>query len=134
MIKGAWQLSAVSVRYCAHGGSSRGAREFIRSSLVPYAEKHAHVAFDTVQKGGKHPCVIANYVTGRQKVADVKNKTAEEVAEVVEMFRNTSGRKMTKFGTTKVTEKPTIQGGWRANIEFPEYVVKTGADTSGAGL
>ena len=26
MIKGVWQLSSLSVRYCAHGGSSRGAR------------------------------------------------------------------------------------------------------------
>ena len=100
--------------------------EFIRSSMVPLAEKHAHVAFETEQVGGKHPIVVANYVTGRPKVADVKNKTAEEIEGVVEMFRSTSGRKMTKFRTTKVAATPEgIQGGWRPNIDFPEFTVRT---------
>ena len=46
-IRGVVQLKQLSVRYCDYGGSSRGAREYIRERLIEWATSNPEVAVAT---------------------------------------------------------------------------------------
>ena len=110
--RGVWQLQVLVVRYCPIGGSSKGIREYIRGPLLDYAEKNPQITFKAIHGKGKHPCIEARYVTGSNKVADVKNKTPKQIHKLVELFRNTTGAKVKVFKIPQYTSSPSLQGPW----------------------
>lgn len=48
------------LRYCATGGSSRGVREFVEQSLIPFAKRNPQIEIRTEIKSG-HPCIYGDY-------------------------------------------------------------------------
>ena len=108
--RGVLQLKSLVVRYCPHGGSSRGAREFVRDKFAAFAEANASVDCRAELGRGKHPVVKGAYVWGEDKVADGRNLSATEILKVAEGLRNTSGRKMKRFDKPVLSMTPSIQG------------------------
>lgn len=111
--RGVWQLQTLVFRYCPVGGSSRGAREYIRSTLVDFAEKNPQVTFKAIHGKGKHPVMEGRYVWGVNKVCDLRNKSPEQIHDLVTLLRNTSGHKVTLFKTPHYTKNPSVQGAWQ---------------------
>ena len=98
------------VRYCPHGGSSRGARAFVFEEFAKFAEANPAVECRSELGRGKHPVVRGSYVWGDDKVLDCKNRSSADVLKMAEVLRNSSGRKMLRFEKPVVSEKPSIQG------------------------
>lgn len=60
--RGVWELNEVILRYCAHGGSSGGVRQFVEKNLAGFAAHNPQISFKTTIRGG-HPCVYGKYST-----------------------------------------------------------------------
>ena len=60
-IRGVWQLSKLSIVHCRSQGSSRGAREFVHSTLPQFKADNPHIAVETVHRNNRHPYVLAEY-------------------------------------------------------------------------
>ena len=111
-VRGVWQLRELVLQYCSHSGSSKGARQMIRASLVPWCEQNPQVQVAAALKSGRHPVLRAAYANGREQVIDVKNLEPEEIERHMWDLRNSSGRKqkMAKFDV--ISENPSVQGPW----------------------
>ena len=92
--RGVFQLRKLTVKYCEHSGSSRGARDFIRHCILDFANKTPAAEVVTELRPGKHPYIMGEYLTGSSKVIGVKNITPKEIMDYAMMLRNTSGRKV----------------------------------------
>ena len=92
--RGVFQLRKLTVKYCDHSGSSRGAREFIRHRIVEFAKNTPAAEVATELRPGQHPYIIGDYVTGEAKTIGVKNIDPAEIMNYALMLRNSSGRKV----------------------------------------
>jgi len=114
--KGVWQLQTLVLRYCPIGGSSSGARDFISKEFVEFAKRNPQVQCKAILGKGKHPVVEGRYVWGVNKVCDLRNKSPNQILDLVELLRNTSGHKVTQFKVPVVSKKPSIQGMWQPGV------------------
>ncbi|KAG1711814.1 hypothetical protein DVH05_009056 [Phytophthora capsici] len=122
--KGVWQLKQVTIRYCQHGGSSRYVRQLLGDErFLKFVEENPQVQFDTELKGARHPILIGDYVTNQRKVADIKNQDIPFILKQLERLRNSSGRKMTPIKKPVYSKRPTIQGIWQPDLDFPEFKI-----------
>ncbi|GLD94293.1 hypothetical protein PINS_up002904 [Pythium insidiosum] len=123
--RGVWQLQKVTIRYCQHGGSSKHVREMFKDPrFLQFVKENPQVTFETEIKGARHPILIGDYITDERKVVDVKNKKIPDVMAMLERLRNTSGRKMTAMKRPVISKRPTIQGIWQPDLEFPEFKIE----------
>ncbi|TYZ57615.1 hypothetical protein PybrP1_007397 [[Pythium] brassicae (nom. inval.)] len=121
---GVWQLKQVTIRYCQHSGSSRFVREMLGDQrFLAFVQENPQVNFRTELKGARHPVLIGDYISNAQKVCDVKNQEVDFVMAQLERLRNTSGRKMTKMKRPVITTRPTIQGIWQPDLDFPDFKI-----------
>jgi len=60
-VRGVYQLKEVLFRYCDIGGSSRGIREYIQTTLIPFSESNPQINFKVAIKRNRHPCITASY-------------------------------------------------------------------------
>merc|ERR1712000_25126 len=116
MIRGVWQLQSLKVVRCAHGGSSRGAREFIEKTLPQFEQKNPHVQVETQFRNAKHPYVQGKYLNGTEKTIDLRNKTPDAIEKQIMFLRNQKGFKHVKIHTQK-TKNPTVQGYWSSDFK-----------------
>ncbi|EEY63982.1 uncharacterized protein PITG_02494 [Phytophthora infestans T30-4] len=122
--KGVWQLKQVTIRYCQHGGSSRYVRQLLGDErFVKFVEENPQVQFETELKGARHPILIGDYVTNERKVSDIKNQDIPFIMKQLERLRNSSGRKMTHIKKPVFTKRPTAQGIWQPDLDFPEFKI-----------
>eukprot|EP00616_Rhizochromulina_sp_CCMP1243_P019371 CAMPEP_0118964122 /NCGR_PEP_ID=MMETSP1173-20130426/1869_1 /TAXON_ID=1034831 /ORGANISM="Rhizochromulina marina cf, Strain CCMP1243" /LENGTH=148 /DNA_ID=CAMNT_0006912545 /DNA_START=10 /DNA_END=453 /DNA_ORIENTATION=- len=131
-IRGVAQLKGLTLRYCDLGGSSRGARQFIRENLVSWAEKNPQTQVETAIKRNKHPQLIGEYVWGEPKIVTVKNMSPEEILANAQRLRNSSGRKMTRLAEPVKSRTPSVQGVWDPTTPFQrlEFQVSTKLQTT----
>lgn len=115
-VGGVWHLQRLTLRYCQHGGSSLGMRQFIRSELAAFAEANPQLEVSTAVRNSKHPVVVGEYARGDPRVVDVKNTPPENVLKVCESLRNSKGKKVAKVKYTVYSKAPSIQGEWRYGI------------------
>ena len=92
--RGVFQLRKLTVKYCDHSGSSKGAREFIRHRIVEFANKTPAAEVATELRPGQHPYIMGDYVTGEVKTIGIKNIAPGEIMDYALMLRNSSGRKV----------------------------------------
>ena len=105
-------MHRLNLRYCDFGGSSRGARDWIRTRLAAFAQAHPHVECRTIVGRGKHPVVQGEYLKGIPRGVDLRNKTGDQVEEFVMSLRNTNGHKVGKFAKPVYSKTPSVQGMW----------------------
>lgn len=113
--RGQWHLRALTVRYCSFGGSSRGAREYVRTKLADFARENPTVRVATIVARGKHPVLEGIYDSPFKvpRVVDVKNKTVKDIAEHAQWLRDCDGSKVGKFSRPVYTQRPSVQGEWK---------------------
>ncbi|TDH68946.1 hypothetical protein CCR75_000960 [Bremia lactucae] len=122
--KGVWQLKQVTIRYCQHSGSSRYVRQLLADERFhKFVEENPQVQFETELKGARHPILVGDYITNQRKVADVKNQEIPFILKQLERLRNSSGRKMTLIKKPVFSKRPTIQGIWQPDLEFPKFEI-----------
>ena len=92
--RGVFQLRKLTVKYCDHSGSSKGAREFIRHRIVEFANNTPAAEVATELRPGQHPYIMGDYVTGEVKTIGIKNIAPGEIMDYAVMLRNSSGRKV----------------------------------------
>jgi len=119
-LRGVRQLKELIVRYSDLDGSSRGVREWIRTSLVDLAKTNPELSIKTELKRAVHPFLRGVYKNGNSKTICVKNVTPDEVHAFALDLRNQVGRKtsstgykMPVFGT-----RPSIQGEWHERMDL----------------
>ena len=86
MIRGVPQLQKLVVRYCPHGGSSRGAPAFVFDEFAKFAEANPAVVFRSQLGWGKHPVLRGSYVWGHDKGLAFKNRLNDEVMSMAEVL------------------------------------------------
>lgn len=112
---GVKQLSALTIAYCKHGGSSRHIRSFLSDPSGPFttfAASNPTVTINVVARNGKHPYVRGEYVKGWDKTICVKNEEDEIIMRQITKLNNSSGRKMKKFKAPVESKRVSIQGTW----------------------
>ncbi|CAM9638237.1 unnamed protein product, partial [Sphacelaria rigidula] len=88
--RGVFQLSKLRIHYCDIGGSSRGARDFIKQHVVKFANETPAAEIQTVMKRGRHPFLFGEYLDGTHKMITVKNLTPKEIEDYAMMLKNSS--------------------------------------------
>lgn len=83
-----------------------GAATSMRAERFPFAEWSADVVRN------RHPIVFAKYLNGVQKEVCVRNKSAEEIASVLERLRSESGVLRRANRTRQFSSVRSIQGTW----------------------
>ncbi|CAN0423352.1 unnamed protein product [Ectocarpus sp. 8 AP-2014] len=115
--RGVFQLRKLTLKYCDHSGSSKGAREFIRQRIVEFANNTPAAEVVTELRPGQHPYIMGDYVTGEVKTIGIKNIAPGEIMDYAMMLRNSSGHKVRKFKKPVESRYPSIQGVW--DIDAP---------------
>mmetsp|Transcript_28753 Transcript_28753/g.42635 ORF Transcript_28753/g.42635 Transcript_28753/m.42635 type:complete len:131 (+) Transcript_28753:51-443(+) len=116
--RGVFQCQKIALHYCPKSGSSRGIREAIANLLIPFASKHPEATYETVLRRGKHPFLMAEYITGHPQQVGVKNKSAEEVMAHVAQLRSRSGRKIKRLARPVLSDRPSVQGEWTPSLQI----------------
>jgi large subunit ribosomal protein L43 len=93
-VKGIRQLKNLKIRYSDLDGSSKGVREWIRETLIPFAEKNPDLQIRTELKRARHPFLSGEYVNGNMKTIGIKNLSVEEIDDYIMDLRNQVGRKV----------------------------------------
>lgn len=110
---GIWQLSKLSLSYCDFGGSSRGAREFLRAVLPTFAQENPQINVVNTMRRGRHPHLRAEYVNESKRVVGVKNLSAEEILQHSLWLRGSAGRKTAhRVKKRHISDQLSIQGNW----------------------
>ena len=121
--RGIPQLRKLRIRYCEVGGSSATVRNYLRDSphLLQFATDHPHVDIVVKPRNGHHPYIQGEYVTGQSKQICVKNTTERRIVEVLDVLRNTSGRKIQRLGGLAVRgDCASVQGVWTPMLNLGE--------------
>mmetsp|Transcript_9879 Transcript_9879/g.19751 ORF Transcript_9879/g.19751 Transcript_9879/m.19751 type:complete len:132 (-) Transcript_9879:40-435(-) len=119
-LKGIKQMKELFIRYSDYDGSSRGVREWIRTSLVPFAELNPDIIVKTELKRCKHPFLRGSYVNGNSKTIGIKNLQPDDIHNYALDLRNQIGRKVNSAGYAKpvVSRHPSIQGQWHERMDL----------------
>mmetsp|Transcript_22206 Transcript_22206/g.46718 ORF Transcript_22206/g.46718 Transcript_22206/m.46718 type:complete len:139 (+) Transcript_22206:346-762(+) len=119
--RGIQQLQKLYIRYCEHGGSSSTLRTYIQSSphLIDFATNNPNVKIIVKPRHGHHPYILGEYITGQSKQICVKNVDQKRIKKVMEMLRNTSGRKIVRLGGKAVRgDCVSCQGVWTPMLDL----------------
>lgn len=96
-LRGVRQLRELVIRYSDIDGSSKGVREWMRTSLISFAEANPSTIIKTVRKRNAHPIVRGEYLNGNSKTICVKNEDPNMCFEFILDLRNQIGRKVIKM-------------------------------------
>jgi len=110
--RGIYQLKAVDIFFCKHGGSSKGTRHYLLSSgFEALKDKNPQITFNVFQRNGNHPYITSKYINGYIKDIPLRNADPQEVEHMITKARNSFGRKALSHAGPKVfSTKPSIQG------------------------
>jgi large subunit ribosomal protein L43 len=121
--RGIPQLQKLRIRYCEHGGSSAAIRSYLSSSphLLNFATSNPHITIIVKPRNGAHPYIEGQYITGKSKQICIKNTDENRIVEVINVLRNTSGRKITRLGGLAVRgDCISIQGVWTPMLSLQD--------------
>lgn len=93
-LQGVKQLKELLIRYSDYDGSSKGIRDWMRSSLVTFATKNPEFIIKTQLKRNVHPFVRGYYLNGNDKTICIKNQSPELIEGYINDLRNQIGRKV----------------------------------------
>ena len=119
--RGIFQLKTLKIFYCEHGGSSRVVRDFLSSGrIINWALDNPQIQVEVKIRNGKHPFVEGEYVSGKPKQIGVKNEDMKRIYQVMDMLKNSSGRKMTRLNRPVITQTPSVQGVWTPMLNLQD--------------
>ena len=128
-LKGIKQLKELKVLYSDLDGSSKGIREWMRTSLLSLATNNPELLITTEKKRSVHPYLRGIYINGNTKTICVRNKEPDEINDFAMFLRNQIGRRMNTTGYKKpvLSNRPSIQGVWheKLNLNDLKFTVTT---------
>ena len=128
-LKGIKQLKELKVLYSDLDGSSKGIREWMRSSLLSLATNNPELLITTEKKRSVHPYLRGIYINGNTKTICVRNKEPDEINNFAMFLRNQIGRRMntTGYKKTVLSNRPSIQGIWneKLNLNDLKFTITT---------
>ena len=113
--RGIWQLYKVNLRFCKHGGSSKGVRELLDTEVLDsWLEENTSINLTAFQVNGVHPYIQTFYKNGWERSMSLKNLGADEVMEILQRARDQIGHVAYKHsGHAVINQRPSIQGEWQ---------------------
>ena len=96
-------------------------REVIRKKLVPFAEQHPQISFETSIRRNQHPFLEAKYLNGKEKVINVQNLTPSAIVSHMHFLRTQDGRKAPKITNPVLrSTTPSVQGEWTETFSLKD--------------
>jgi large subunit ribosomal protein L43 len=93
-LNGVRQMKELVIRYSDYDGSSKGIREWLRTTVVNFAKHNPELVIKTELKRNVHPYVRGVYMNGNSKTICIKNLDTEKISGYVADLRNQIGRKV----------------------------------------
>ncbi|XP_017294604.1 39S ribosomal protein L43, mitochondrial [Kryptolebias marmoratus] len=116
------QLKRISIVFSRKGQSSLGVRDFIEEGVVDYAKKNPGTVVYVSPQPKSLPKIVAEYLNGNIREECIKNKTSQEVLEVLTKLTNQSGLDVIRIRKHFHTDSPSIQGQWHPFTNRPPSV------------
>mmetsp|Transcript_18320 Transcript_18320/g.38118 ORF Transcript_18320/g.38118 Transcript_18320/m.38118 type:complete len:132 (+) Transcript_18320:213-608(+) len=116
------QLLRLTLSYCPYGGSSNGIKTVIKDYLRPIALANPDLEIAVETRGGRHPFVRGEYLTGWDKTIGVKNEDPAKIVDKITMLNESSGRKLTKFTKPVYEKRMSVQGRWTPGLDIKDDV------------
>ena len=119
-LRGVRQCRRILIRYSDIDGSSKGVREWMRSSIIDFAKVNPDVEVETELKRATHPFARAYYANGNDKTIGLKNLSVDEIDSYVFDLRSQIGRKTSSNGYHKpvLSDTPSVQGEWHEELDL----------------
>ena len=127
MIRGALQLTSLTVRFCKSSGSSAGVRNLLLNDRIAAFAAGAPSATVAVRElPMRAPFVSARWADGSGKIVDVKNRTAAEIERVLRRLRDAASGARRGFGkpVTTASGSPSVQGVWDPSITYAGFAIR----------
>ncbi|XP_020822483.1 large ribosomal subunit protein mL43 isoform X1 [Phascolarctos cinereus] len=122
------QLQRLSLRVSRDAPSSRGAREFVEQHAADFARRNSGVVLYVTAKKCHVPQLVAEYresrVNGSVQEIAIGNKTAEEIATLIQKLADQSGLDVIRIRKPYHTYNPSIQGQWHPFTNRPPQLGK----------
>ncbi|KAL2886587.1 54S ribosomal protein L51, mitochondrial [Ceratocystis lukuohia] len=85
---------------------------FIKSQLTKFAASNPEIEIEVSPRPGKHPVIIGQYITGKERAICVRNLQPDQVLKKAMVLRNATGEKnkRTNKPVTSITE--SVRGVW----------------------
>ena len=137
--RGVWSLYKINLRFCKHGGSSKGVRDLLATQkLDDFLEENQQINLDAYQINGQHPYIQTYYRNGWERSYPLRNLNEDEIIEVLQRARDQIGHAAYKHSGKKVVSQvKSVQGMWHHSFwnrsknfemfhpqqvpQFPEY-------------
>eukprot|EP00013_Stygamoeba_regulata_P027545 CAMPEP_0177653020 /NCGR_PEP_ID=MMETSP0447-20121125/13485_1 /TAXON_ID=0 /ORGANISM="Stygamoeba regulata, Strain BSH-02190019" /LENGTH=181 /DNA_ID=CAMNT_0019156393 /DNA_START=165 /DNA_END=707 /DNA_ORIENTATION=+ len=117
------QLRRLTLRYCEHGGSSRGARAFINSRLPALQSEFPNIEFEVKAVNAKHPTIFADFdgpPSARNPwQVSVRNHSLDEVEQRVRLLRAQNGDQQKRLSRRIARVRRSVQGVWSPLLPKP---------------
>mmetsp|Transcript_10512 Transcript_10512/g.28774 ORF Transcript_10512/g.28774 Transcript_10512/m.28774 type:complete len:142 (+) Transcript_10512:1343-1768(+) len=127
---GVFSLSKLVLQYSRNGGSSRGLRAYIETSLpkLKADNPQLNLSCSGLNNPAVHPQLYAAYRNGRRKSVCVKNYQPAEIHTAIHWLKDSHGRGQEDKVISKrqLSRNPSIQGMW-SPAAFPEVLQHTNA-------
>jgi hypothetical protein len=136
MIRGALQLTSLTVRFCKSSGSSSGVRDLLLNDrLAAFAARHPSLAMAVREAPMRAPMVAAAWADGSAKVIGLKGFTAAEVERVLARLRDAASGARRRFGKPVTTSSgsATVQGVWDPSVTYDNFSLREARAGAGAG-
>jgi large subunit ribosomal protein L43 len=116
---GEWQLKTLRIQYSETAGSSLGVRFYKSNLLQDWKSINPHVEVILVHSQYQHPNVTAIYNNGEEAKCNLRNLTARQIDDLLNLYRNSSGNNLhLRHGGPRCwTERRSIQGIWQPSLE-----------------
>lgn len=116
---GVWHLQKLEIRYSETGGSSLGVRFYLRYLLKEWKERNPQVEVMTEHSLYQHPQVTAIFRSGEKAKCQMKNLTARQIEDLLNLYRNSQGPNLhLRHGGPRCwTDRRSIQGLWQPSLE-----------------
>ena len=125
-LTGEWYLKKIVIRYSETGGSSLFVRFYLKHLLREWRDRNPQVEVITEHSIYEHPKVTAFYKTGEQAEASLRNLSAQQVEDMLNLYRDSHGPNLyLRHGGPKCwTERRSIQGLWQPSLDLAIKQIK----------
>ncbi|KAI8336221.1 thioredoxin-like protein [Chlamydoabsidia padenii] len=107
------QCRKLVFNYCEMWGSNKGMVNYIKKDLAQFARENPQIEVVVQQRKAHHPIIRGQYLNGREKVICTRNMQPNEIANKVNLLRDSSGEKLKNLAKKPVlSTTESVRGIW----------------------
>ncbi|CAE7354089.1 MRPL51 [Symbiodinium natans] len=132
---GTWHLRRVIIRYSETGGSSLGARFYLRHLLPVWRQRNPQVVVVTEHSKLDHPQLLAEWSSGERFEISLRKMRPRQIEDLLNLQRNSESPNLyLRHGGPRVwTERRSVQGLWQPSPEAMFKALKFAREASWLG-